>query len=69
MQRAQLGSTESTSRNCIDSRLSHAPRSFAEYMVISLMMFVGSIAWAWVIGSLCAILSTLNPHETKFRNR
>ena len=24
--------------------------------------------WAWVIGSLCGILATLNPHATAFRN-
>ena len=45
-----------------------SPRNYAEYMVITLMMLVGSMVWAWVIGSLCGILATLNPHGTAFQN-
>ena len=45
-----------------------APQNFAEYMLLTVMMFCGSVAWAWVIGSLCGILATLNPHTTAFRN-
>ena len=32
------------------------------------MMLFGSMVWAWVIGSLCGILATLNPHATAFQN-
>jgi len=32
------------------------------------MMLFGSMVWAWVIGSLCGILATLNPHATDFQN-
>jgi hypothetical protein len=45
-----------------------APQNFAEYMLLTIMLFIGSVAWAWVIGSLCGILATLNPHATAFRN-
>ena len=31
-------------------------------------MLIGSMVWAWVIGSLCGILATLNPHATAFQN-
>ena len=26
------------------------------------------MVWAWVIGSLCGILATLNPHGTAYQN-
>ena len=32
------------------------------------MMILGSFVWAYVIGSLCGILATLNPHKAAFRN-
>ena len=44
------------------------PRNYAEYIVITMMMIIGSMVWAWVIGSLCGILATLNPHGTAFQN-
>merc|ERR1719440_954748 len=37
------------------------PRNFMEYGVISAMMFVGGMVWAYVISALCGIFSTLNP--------
>ena len=44
------------------------PHNYYEYMVLTIMMVLGSFVWAWVIGSLCGILATLNPHATNFRN-
>ena len=44
------------------------PHNYYEYMAITIMMVLGSFVWAWVIGSLCGILATLNPHATQFRN-
>lgn len=46
-----------------------APGNFFEYIIVTLMMLFGSMVWAWVIGSLCGILATLNPHTTHFRNQ
>ena len=46
-----------------------APGTLGEYIAVTLMMLVGSMVWAWVIGSLCGILATLNPHVTRFRNQ
>ena len=45
-----------------------APRNYAEFCALTGMMLVGSSIWAWVIGSLCGILATLDPHATAFRN-
>jgi len=46
-----------------------APGTIVEYIIVTLMMLFGSMVWAWVIGSLCGILATLNPHATAFRNQ
>jgi potassium voltage-gated channel Eag-related subfamily H protein 7 len=35
---------------------------------MTVMMIFGSFVWAWVIGSLCGILATLDPQATAFRN-
>ena len=43
------------------------PQNFMEYSVLTAMLLFGSMVWAWVIGSLCGILATLNPHVTLFR--
>ena len=45
-----------------------APANYAEYVLYTAMMIFGSMVWAWVIGSLCGILATLNPHKTAFQN-
>ena len=45
-----------------------APANYSEYVVYTVMMLFGASVWAWVIGSLCGILATLNPHETAFQN-
>lgn len=44
------------------------PMNFAEYILYTLMMVFGSFVWAYVIGSFCGILSTLNPHAVAFQN-
>ena len=44
------------------------PNSYTEFVALTVMMILGSFVWAWVIGSLCGILATLNPHATAFRN-
>lgn len=45
-----------------------APANFFEYGIYTMMMLFGSMVWAWVIGSLCGILSTLNPNKTAYQN-
>ena len=44
------------------------PSNYAEIVFYTAMMLFGSMVWAWVIGSLCGILATLNPHATDFQN-
>ena len=44
------------------------PANYAEYCLYTAMMIFGSFVWAWVIGSLCGIIATLNPHKTAFQN-
>ena len=46
----------------------HCEKNFVEYVVISLMMLVGGLAWAYVLSMLCSIFSALNPRETEFKN-
>lgn len=41
--------------------------NYAEFYVQASMMFVGSSVWAYVIGSACGILATLNPADIEFR--
>ena len=43
------------------------PNSAAEYYVQGLMMLCGSCVWAYVIGSCCGILATLNPALIEYR--
>jgi len=45
------------------------PSNYVEYCVYTLMMLVGSMMWAWVIGSLCGMLATLNPQATAYQNQ
>jgi len=44
------------------------PCNYAEYVALTSMMIFGSLIWAWVIGSLCGVLATLNPQATAFYN-
>ena len=43
------------------------PANYAEYYVQCLMMLVGSSVWAFVIGSGCGIIATLNPERIEYR--
>lgn len=40
-----------------------SPNNHYEYVVLSVMMLVGGLCWAYVLSSLCGIFSSLNPHE------
>jgi len=44
------------------------PQNYPEYILLTAMMIGGSLVWAWVIGSLCGILATLNPSLQGFHN-
>jgi potassium voltage-gated channel Eag-related subfamily H protein 7 len=44
------------------------PHNHTEFVAMTCMMILGSFVWAWVIGSLCGILATLDPQATAFRN-
>ena len=41
--------------------------NYGEFYAQAFMMFLGSSVWAYVIGSVCGILATLNPAEIEFR--
>ena len=43
------------------------PENEHEYYVQALMMMLGSCVWAFVIGSCCSILATLNPALIEYR--
>ena len=43
------------------------PNSASEYYIQATMMLCGSSVWAYVIGSCCGILATLNPALIEFR--
>merc|ERR1719464_2536708 len=42
------------------------PVRFEEYIVGILCMFIGGVLWAYVIGSVCSIISNRNPVEQNF---
>ena len=43
------------------------PTNISEYGVLTFILFTGCFYWAFVISTLCSLLSTLNPHVTAFR--
>ena len=43
------------------------PANYVEHYVHCLMMLVGSAIWAFVIGSGCGIIATLNPERIEYR--
>ena len=43
------------------------PANYVEYYAHCLMMLVGSSIWAFVIGSGCGIIATLNPERIEYR--
>lgn len=43
------------------------PANYVEYYAQCLMMLVGSSIWAFVIGSGCGIIATLNPERIEYR--
>mmetsp|Transcript_30867 Transcript_30867/g.67555 ORF Transcript_30867/g.67555 Transcript_30867/m.67555 type:complete len:725 (+) Transcript_30867:103-2277(+) len=45
------------------------PITTAEYVVCCLCMMVGSTLWAYIIGAVASVLSTLNPEQTAFEQR
>ena len=44
------------------------PTNALEYYIQCLMMVLGSCVWAYVIGSACGILATLDPASTEYMN-
>jgi len=44
------------------------PVRFEEYIVGILCMLVGGVLWAYVIGSLCSIISNVSPVERSYEN-
>ena len=46
-----------------------SPNNYCEYIVLSVMMLLGGLVWAWVLSSLCSIFSSLNPHEAAYKNQ
>jgi hypothetical protein len=43
------------------------PITFAEHIVCIIMMLVGGIVWAYLIGCLTAIVSNLDRHGNRFK--
>lgn len=37
-----------------------------EYILCTICMLIGSSVWAYVVGSACGIVSTLDPHAVQF---
>lgn len=42
------------------------PTSKLEYSVCTLCMLIGSIIWAYIIGAICTIISTMNPEQLEY---
>ena len=43
------------------------PGTFYEFYIQSLMLLIGSSVWAYVIGSACGIIATLDPSRIEYR--
>ena len=43
------------------------PMNFAEYVLFFIAIFAGSVLWAMVVGTICATLSTGDPHNIAFK--
>jgi len=43
------------------------PYSDAEYVVCVIIMLIGGMFWAYVIGGLCEIATSMDPHGTKYK--
>lgn len=43
------------------------PENLSEYILFLLCIFVGSVAWAGVVGTICAVLTTSDPATIEFR--
>ena len=46
-----------------------SPGNYAEFYVQTFMMLFGSAVWAYIIGSICGIISTLNPVQVEYRQQ
>ena len=46
-----------------------SPMNSYEYAILSSMMLVGGLMWAYVLSSLCSIFSALNPHDKAYKNQ
>ena len=44
-----------------------SPANYSEFYVQAAMMLVGSSLWAYIIGSACGIIATLDPQGVEFR--
>jgi hypothetical protein len=38
-----------------------------EFLIQCIMLLIGSCVWAYVIGSICGIISTLNPQLVEYQ--
>jgi len=43
------------------------PENFAEYVLWTICLLLGSVLWAIVVGTICGLTATGDPHEIKFR--
>lgn len=43
------------------------PENFVEYLIFFLCIVCGSVLWAMVVGTICAVLSTGDPHLIQFK--
>eukprot|EP00908_Phaeocystis_cordata_P002695 Transcript_12939.p1 GENE.Transcript_12939~~Transcript_12939.p1 ORF type:complete len:635 (-),score=268.02 Transcript_12939:83-1987(-) len=44
------------------------PKLPSEQIVATLLMLVGSMMWAYIIGTFCGMIATMNPSAANFRN-
>eukprot|EP00971_Amphidinium_carterae_P304297 6047171-Amphidinium_carterae.1 len=43
------------------------PQTSTEYLVVSMTMAGSAAAWAFIIGKVCTLMSTMTAHDQKFR--
>ena len=41
----------------------------AEYIFVTFMLLAGSTIWALIVGTICGIVATGDPHATEFKQK
>ncbi|CAK0847147.1 unnamed protein product, partial [Prorocentrum cordatum] len=43
------------------------PHNFTEYLTSTVCMLIMAMLWTYIIGSVCGIVGTMNPHQVQFQ--